>query len=93
MSGKIHAKGTVPRQKRATHLTRVGFRVLPCADPRGVTELNDRRAGILGDLVHRLGSKRVNFNMHRNRCAIVKEKDDDLQCTCHPLVLYSGATA
>lgn len=91
MSGKIHAKGSVPRRKK--DLTRCGFRVPACADPRGVTELNDERAMILGDLVHRLGSKRVNFNMHRNRCAIVKEHDDEAQCTCRPLILYSGARA
>lgn len=93
MSGKIHTRDDRPITKRTKRLTSIGIRVSACADPRGVTELNAKRGTILGDLVHRLGTKRINFNMHRNRCAIVVEADDGLECTCTPLILYSGATA
>jgi hypothetical protein len=66
-------------------------------DPRSITELRSGRSAVLGEMFEvmraQFGGARASFQVHRNRCTIVREEDGMAECSCVPLVLYVGATA
>ncbi len=63
-------------------------------NPRAVCEMGERRLRILRAMLMSLpGGHRTDVEIHRNHCRLVKEHDDTFECTCVPLMFYTGASA